>query len=593
MTTAEIGSIYGPRVRTTRPRIDFWHGIDEEASWESRWELVQQRQRWVSAHYGPAAFEDKPLVDGYTKFDLTDGGMPLIGDDGEMSYQQLLPPRDWQKIGFVMNQQESEHDEHHFVRLRPFCPTCRGGGAGGKTLASLSLASWLVRFPGRMPKEDSDTALGWDTDQVTEPVTSHQAELYLDIEALGRMPKPNDLIEGVIPTSGVGYITGRDRSLKTFLGIDICMHVAFMLPHWHRAGADLQPRDRRTVGFNGEGKVIFAAGEGVHSFSPRIQAWVRAQHVKGYGDDSIRTADGEKAIRIAGCKHCADEQDPDVGHVGHLEFANPDNLEDSKIVLAPGYGELERKNFLVRRGTPNLFAGGEDYRYLLALARRERPDIIVLDTLALSAGGADQQSNSEMGLVHERAKGLADASGGVVIIIAHTDKGDNDARGASAIEDNADFVIHCDRKENDHVEVTVAKRKDAEDNWRFHLGVNIVDLGFGESSLILEDFTGELPGKTDPELAMLDTIIKDAENLVMRSKHNKIDAITLAAHIDSRMSPKTVSRRLDQLVGEGLLVRQDGGKGRGNKTFWYFPKDRVAHWAEMGQEVTPHDEPAP
>lgn len=594
MTIAEIGSIYGPRVRTTRPRINFWHGISEEASWESMWELVQQRQRWVRAHYGDAAFEDKPLLDGYTKFDLTDGGMSLQSDEpGAPSYQELLPPRDWQKIGFVLNQQESEHDDHHFLRLRPFCPSCRGGDSGGKILASTSLASWLVRFPGRMPKESSDTESGWDTDQVAEVVTSKQAELYMDLDDIGSLRPPRDLIEGVIPTRGVGYITGRDRSLKTFLALDICLHVAFMMPNWHRAGADNQARDRRTVGFNHEGKIIFAAGEGVHSFNPRIQAWIQGQHVRGYGDPDIKTPDGSHALRIDGCAKCAGEEDHFTGHVGHLEFADPDDLDNAKVVIAPGYGELERKNISIRRGTPNLFAGGEDYRYLLALARRERPDAIVLDTLALSSGGADQQAAKDMGLIHDRAALLAEASGGVVIIIAHTDKGDNDARGSSVIEDNSDFVIHCDRKDNNHVEVTVAKRKDAEDNWRFHLGVGIVDLGFGESSLILHDYDGELPGYVDPDAELLDGIDKRAENLVLRKKHNRFTAPEVAAMIDQKLSPAKVAGSLDRLVEEGVMKRHQGGKGRGNVTFWYFPKNRLEHWELMGQEVTGHDEPAP
>ncbi|MBC7593281.1 MAG: AAA family ATPase, partial [Kineosporiaceae bacterium] len=423
--------------------------------------------------------------------------------------------------------------------------------------------------------------------------TSKQAELYMDMDQIGSLRPPRDLIEGIIPTRGVGYITGRDRSLKTFLALDICLHVAFMMPYWHRAGPDTTARDRRKVGFNHEGKIIFAAGEGVHSFSPRIQAWVQAQHVKSYGDPDIRTVDDLTSLRLKGCAKCDTEEDTFVGHVGHLEFANPDDISDNTVTLAPGYGELERKNLTIRRGTPNMFAGGEDYRYLLALARRERPDVIVLDTLALSSGAADQQSAKDMGMIHDRAAILAEASGGVVIIIAHTDKGDNDARGSSVIEDNSDFVIHCDRKDNDHVEVTVAKRKDAEDNWRFHLGVSTVDLGLGQSSLILKDYDGELPGYEDPEMAVLDNVIKDAENLVLRQKHNKIDAITLAAHLDDKMSPKTVGRRLDQLVGEGGLIRVEGGRGRGSKTYWYFPKDRIDHWAAMGHEVTGHEEQAP
>lgn len=576
--TTEIGSIYGPRVRTTRARIDFWHGIPEEASWDSMWELIQQRQRWVRARYGAEAFEDKPLCDGYTKFDLTDGGQNL-----ETYMAKLLSPKDAQKVGFVLNEQRSQHDEQHFVRLRPFCPTCRGS----KILAATSLSSWLVRHPGRLPNETPDAELGWDTEQALEPETSKQSELYLDMDQLQRLRPPNDLIEGIIPSKGVGYITGRDRSLKTFLALDICLHVGFMLPWWHSAGPEAQARPRRRVGFNGEGKILFAAGEGVYSFGPRIAAWVQGQHVKSYGDESIRTTDDTLAVRVNDCSKCANEQDPAVGHVSHVEFEDPADMENTKLLLVPGAGELERKNITIRQGAPNFFTGGEDYRYMLAFARRERPDIIVIDTLALAAGAADQQSAVDMGQIHSRAAILAEASGGVVLIVAHTDKGDNDARGSSVIEDNADFVIHCDRVDNDQVEVKVAKRKDAEDNWRFHLGVTIVDLGFEQSSLILHDFDGELRTTTDAEDKLEENLLEAAGRIVRIKSHNSFTVTEFAREIDK--SRPTVTKHLERLVGEGHLLFQPGGKGAGNAATYYFPQAWIEFQRQLGVEVLPHD----
>lgn len=541
------------------------------------WELVQQRQRWVRARYGVEAFEDKPLCDGYTKFDLTDGGQSLE------SYAKLLSPKDAQKVGFVLNEQQSKHDDEHFIRLRPFCPTCRGS----KILAAVSLSSWLVRHPGRNPNETPDAELGWDTEQVLEPETSKQSELYLNIDQLNQLRLPNDLIEGIIPSRGVGYITGRDRSLKTFLALDISLHVGCMLPWWHHAGPDGQSRPRRKVGFNGEGKILFAAGEGVYSFGPRIRAWVQGQHVKSYGDPSIRTVDDTMAVRVNGCPKCEGEQDEAVGHVHHVEFEDYDDLESTKMLLVPGTGEMERKNITIRQGAPNFFTGGEDYRYMLAFARRERPDIIVIDTLALAAGAADQQSAVDMGQIHERAAILAQASGGVVLIVAHTDKGDNDARGSSVIEDNADFVLHCNRVDNDQVEVMVAKRKDAPDNWRFHLGVTEIDLGFEQTSLILHDFDGEIRTSTDKETKLEESLVSEAENLVVEKHHNRITAEAFALQI-SKTKP-TARKYLDRLVGEGVLSYVPGKSGPGNEAYWYFPQPWLDFQKKLGNEFLAHD----
>lgn len=576
MTITALGSIHGPRVRTTRQRIDFWHGIDEEVLFDARWELVQQRQSWVRSQYGVDAFEDKPLVDGFTSFDLSDGGYSL------QQYATLLNPRDFAKLEFVMRQQTAQHDDAHFVRLRPYCPSCRGSAM----FAKLSLASWLMRNPGRLPKEESDAELPWDTEQVLEPEIVDQGSLYMDRSQLARMRPPHDLIEGVIPTKGVGYITGRDRSLKTFLALDVVLHVAAMMPFWHEAGKDGADRARRKVGFNGEGKVIFAAGEGVSSFNPRIEAWIKAQHVKGWPMSDIRTADDTMAVRDQYCETCKNAVDDLLGHVHHVSYT-----DDGDFVLEPGFGELEDRNLIVKRGTVNLFAGGDDFRYLLALARREKPDVVVLDTLALSSGGADQQSNSEMGEVHARAKQIADASEGVVIIVAHTDKGDNDARGASVIEDNADFVLHCTRVDNEQLEIKVAKRKDAEDNWKFMLAVEEVDLGFEQSSLILKDWDREQFAPPDPDEDLKKPLIDAAERIVAEKGHNVFDAVEFAHGAELQdISTKTVRRILDKLVEDGDLQRIDGFRGKGGRTRYHFGVVWLETRRAQGWTIANHDE---
>lgn len=509
-------------------------------------------------------------MDGYSEFDLTDGGRTIE------QYEKMLSDKDAQKVGFVLDKMSFEHDQHHFVRLRPFCPSCRGG----RIFAYLSLASWLMTHPGRLPADESDTTLDWDTAQVEELQATDQSVLYMTRQQLAEMQPPHDLIEGLIPAKGVGYITGRDRSLKTFLALDVCLHVAFMLPFWHHAGPFGSKVPRRRVGFNGEGKILFAAGEGVSSFNPRIDAWIQAQHVKSYSDPMIKTADGEYAIRHADCKKCSAEEDDFVGHVGHLEFAHAEDLDDTTMVLVPGAGELEDRNVVVRRGAPNMFKGADDYRYMLAHARREKPDIIVIDTLALASGGADQQSNSEMGEVHARAAELAQASDGVVLLIAHTDKGDNDARGASVIEDNADFVLHCNRVDNDQVEVTVAKRKDAEDNWRFSLGVTVVDIGFDQSSLILHDFDGVVPSSTPEEDKIESELSQAAVRIVIGKKVNEFDAYEFAREINQGRT--TVTKHLERMVISGDLRKSGGGRGAGNKNRYHLSEDWLKHINDMG-----------
>lgn len=124
------------------------------------------------------------------------------------------------------------------------------------------------------------------------------------------------------------------------------------------------------------------------------------------------------------------------------------------------------KNLIVRNGTVNLFAQGPDFDDLLGRVTEAKPRLVVVDTLARSMAGAEENSNSDMGMVTKALDRLKEASDGTVLVIAHTDKGNNDARGASAIEDNADFVLKNDEK-NGEIRVSIEKMKDASRGHRF------------------------------------------------------------------------------------------------------------------------------
>lgn len=115
---------------------------------------------------------------------------------------------------------------------------------------------------------------------------------------------------------------------------------------------------------------------------------------------------------------------------------------------------------------PNLFTGGPAYDAVLDWATEHQPELIVVDTLRRASGAADQNSARDMGLVVDRIHALKEASGGTVLVVAHTDKGDNDTRGASNVEDDADFVLHVKRKEGPlRQELSVTKMKDAPDDF--------------------------------------------------------------------------------------------------------------------------------
>lgn len=126
--------------------------------------------------------------------------------------------------------------------------------------------------------------------------------------------------------------------------------------------------------------------------------------------------------------------------------------------------------FVVRRSAVNLFRPGPEFDHLLAYVRDGEVGLVVLDTLRRMSGGAEG-NGSDMGTVIDNIERIKrETADGSVLTIAHTDKGDNDTRGFSGIEDDADIVWSTKREANTN-EVTLAceKMKDGPDGHRFDL----------------------------------------------------------------------------------------------------------------------------
>lgn len=131
-------------------------------------------------------------------------------------------------------------------------------------------------------------------------------------------------------------------------------------------------------------------------------------------------------------------------------------------------GPVEPSRFVVRRQALNLHRPGPAFDHLLEHVGDRRYGLVVVDTLRRVSGSADGNS-SEMGAVIDSLDQIKQATdAGSVLLIAHTDKGDNDSRGYSGIEDDADFVWHAVR-DGDRLALELTKMKDGPDGQVHHL----------------------------------------------------------------------------------------------------------------------------
>lgn len=174
------------------------------------------------------------------------------------------------------------------------------------------------------------------------------------------------------------------------------------------------------------------------------------------------------------------------------------------------HGKLEFEDVTLLPLAVNL-SSGEEMELLLELIEEKKPQLVVIDTLARSAVGADENGNRDMGVVINNAAAIQETSPGcTVLILHHTGHGTPDrARGASAIYAALDASFRLDGNVK-HLILHNDKQKEAEQHKPLPLATQKVNLenefdsmGNQRNSLVIidgEDLEGAEAGDEGPKI---------------------------------------------------------------------------------------------
>ncbi|PMR61785.1 hypothetical protein C1A38_06740 [Verrucosispora sp. ts21] len=122
--------------------------------------------------------------------------------------------------------------------------------------------------------------------------------------------------------------------------------------------------------------------------------------------------------------------------------------------------EVPAENFITFPRTPRLFNNAAELEALNELIRQERFVLVIIDTLRRASGEAKGNSNDDMGQVVDAIEDIKRATdNGSVLVIAHTDAEDTKVRGATNIEDDADYVYRTQRVNSNQVKLWRTKNK--------------------------------------------------------------------------------------------------------------------------------------
>lgn len=118
----------------------------------------------------------------------------------------------------------------------------------------------------------------------------------------------------------------------------------------------------------------------------------------------------------------------------------------------------------------------DSYLEFIDVARKVKPSVVFIDTLAQSMGDLDENSNTAMGAYTRRCKLLAQDLDCAVVLVHHTGKAGNSERGASALRGSADVMIRLEDAD-ERVLVECSKTKDGKPFPPFYIRLHSVDTG--------------------------------------------------------------------------------------------------------------------
>lgn len=321
----------------------------------------------------------------------------------------------------------------------------------------------------------------------------------LSISDVFRLPKPRFLIDRHFPQQGTGVLFGEPGGGKSFVALDMSLHIAYGLKDYH--GDTIMRRDTDTPP-----RVLYIAGEGVSGFQTRIRAW--------------QTAHAEK---IAGLP------------------------EPTGFRLVP-----RAANFLKPQDVENLYSA------IVGFA--ETWDLIVVDTVSRSIAGQDENKQEVMSTFVDVSTRLSEKLQSFVLGIHHPSKA-GEMRGSTVFEGGSDSIFRLKREKGASIgRLSCYKQKDGIDGWsdayRFDLTLAGVD---GETSLVPVRVSAGSEGETvTPD--MQDVLVRAVGEAAARGEHWSVD-VRAGERFGPRiavakfgMQAETAQAVIDFLIAEGRIA---------------------------------------
>lgn len=201
-------------------------------------------------------------------------------------------------------------------------------------------------------------------------------------------------------------------------------------------------------------------------------------------------------------------------------------------------------------GAINVFRADEAHA-LAEVAFMCDAELVIIDTLARSIVGAEENSAKDMGVVVANAEAIRRASGACVLVVHHTRQDGQVMRGSTALDGAADTLIEC-KANGERVTLRCEKQKDAAE----FEPVTLHRAPFAGSCVLRSNVAATIDELPESRATILE-LFRATFGATGATKAELRDAVVEAHGVER----STAYRGINDLVTLGLLVNE-GSKTR-------------------------------
>jgi DNA-binding transcriptional ArsR family regulator len=195
----------------------------------------------------------------------------------------------------------------------------------------------------------------------------------------------------------------------------------------------------------------------------------------------------------------------------------------------------------------------------LVAALPEPPSLIVVDTMARTMVGGDENSARDVGLFIANVDALRQPSGAAALVIHHTGKSGDDERGSSALRGAADMMWSL-KPEDASLRLRNEKAKDSEppDPWLLHLETVaescVIRLGSNDDALSPHEraILQTLPESFGSDPAPAGKLLK-ASDVPERSYYRALQSLERRGFVDAQQSGRSKLYAITDTGRQALL----------------------------------------